>query len=678
VIIQDRLESGPDTLQQHKPVVASCLAIAALSVWLRSAVPVFAIGTAAHDDLLFVRLAYYLGGGLWLGPFDQLTLAKGMAYPAFVVLAFAVGIPLKVAEQALYLAAAGLAAWLVNRLTRSGWLAVLLFACLALNPALWTTQLARVIREGTYVSLSLAVVMLTVIVLVRRDKLSAKVRGAALTMLGVTAGLYWLTREEGVWLAPAVAFLLVAAAGIEIWQYWRSANWRAAVRKVAVILGLAVIPVAIFAAILGAVAGMNYRQYGAFTANELQSAPFRAAYGAISRIGHDEWHRYIVFPKDARERAYSVSAAARELRPTLDGEVGENWRLMGCTQMRIEVCRGIPAGWFVWGFRDAVAAAGHYTSAGSALTFYERLAAEINGACDDGRIACLAPRATMTPPFHWEFVGDTLATIPALAKMLIYPGDVGALPSDGPQFAIDLFADLVGPVAAAPLSYRVLLMTVTAPVEFPDFVIRDRGGAPYRSELRKALPTKPASGPGAETIAVELATDCIRPSCELVVRSGSNEQSFPIEELAAGPLLASQDTHVLLRHIFKRGRSTAIPVASEIRRDLQLRVMRVIATIYAAVLPVLVGLGALGVGLAIVLRRFAPPTEGMLALVIACAIAVVTRMVLLAYIDVSAFSAANSLYLSSASPFLLIFSILGVYLGVRAGAAACSAKLRRQ
>ena len=104
-------------------LIAACAAIAAFSLWLRSGVPVWAIGGAGLDDALFVRLAYYLKAGLWLGPYDQFTLAKGMAYPAFIVAAFGTGIPLKITEHILYLAACAYSAWLVARLSRSHWLA---------------------------------------------------------------------------------------------------------------------------------------------------------------------------------------------------------------------------------------------------------------------------------------------------------------------------------------------------------------------------------------------------------------------------------------------------------------------------------------------------------------------------------------------------------------------------
>src|SRR5262249_42034557 len=174
-------------------------------------------GFTPHDDQLFVKLASFLRLGVWLGPYDQLTLAKGVGYPLFILAAFEAGIPLKLAEQGLYLAAAALIARVVVRLSRSVWLGVLLFACLAFNPALWSWHLARVIREGEYVGLSLLLVALAAgALLVRREGRSTWTRFAVLAALGAVGALYWMTRQEGLWLAPTLAVLAVAACS-EAW-----------------------------------------------------------------------------------------------------------------------------------------------------------------------------------------------------------------------------------------------------------------------------------------------------------------------------------------------------------------------------------------------------------------------------------------------------------------------------
>ena len=73
------------------------LVVAAASFALRHAIPVQAEAGAIHDDALFVRLATHVAAGDWLGPYDQLTLAKGAGYPVFIALAWLAGIPLKLA-----------------------------------------------------------------------------------------------------------------------------------------------------------------------------------------------------------------------------------------------------------------------------------------------------------------------------------------------------------------------------------------------------------------------------------------------------------------------------------------------------------------------------------------------------------------------------------------------------
>lgn len=88
--------------------------VAAASLWLRSGFPTRAIGGAIQDDALFVRLAGTIGQGRWLGPYDDLTLAKGVFYPFFILAAFAAGIPLNIAEHALYLAGCALVAHAVR------------------------------------------------------------------------------------------------------------------------------------------------------------------------------------------------------------------------------------------------------------------------------------------------------------------------------------------------------------------------------------------------------------------------------------------------------------------------------------------------------------------------------------------------------------------------------------
>ena len=397
------------------------VAFFAFSLWLRAGHPIQALGDAAYDDLLFVRLADFIGSGQWLGPYDHLTMAKGAAYSLFMAINQRTGIPLKLAEQLMYLLASATFVTSIRRVCASNCASVAIFAVLALNPQPWTPDVGgRVVRENLYTSLSLLGLALAIRICVQRPGAAVTRELAAswplLALLGLVGGLYWLTREEGSWLLPALALLAL---------YWTAANApriRESRAQVAAAAAFLAVPLACFSLVVGTVDAVNLAHYGVFRNNDFRSADFQAAYGALSRISHDRWMRYVVFPRDARERAYAVSAAARELRPYFEGPGGEFWRQAGCGQTGITPCPEVLSGWFMWSLRGAVAAAGHYRTAVEAQRFHLQLAREVNDACDRAAIPCGPPRSTLVPPWHEGYLGDTLRASLAVFTTLMSVG----------------------------------------------------------------------------------------------------------------------------------------------------------------------------------------------------------------------------------------------------------------
>jgi hypothetical protein len=664
-------------MQMQRVLVVGYVAVVAASLWLRSAVPVWAI-VGPHDDFLFVRLAYHLGAGLWLGPFDNVTLAKGMGYPAFILAAFLAGVPLKIAEHGIYLAAAGLAAWLLLRLTDRRWLAFAAFALLALNPVMLRPELARVIRENLYIGLSLAVLGLAGIVLLQRRPApqSSVVRALLLIALGLVGALYWLTREEGVWLGPALAVLLMGSAIIA----WRERNPMDGARAHTVLRagGAGVLVLAAFAAPLGAVAAMNYRHYGAAVLTEFQAGRFLAAYGSLLRIRHEHWQRHVLFPPDARAKAYAVSAAARELQPTLDGAVGDAWRRTSCRDTGVSPCPDIYGVWMVWAVRDAVAQAGHYRSARDALNFYDRIAREIGEACDDGRLTCESAGLSIFPPFRWSYVMDALARGPAAARVLTEfgNGEVGTRPNVGPDYYLAFMADLVGPVATFRPARIALYGTMTVKGELPKVFVHDRSGEPHTTTV-KWVPADPDAAQPPPGRRIDIESDCIRPACELVVQTDAARRVIVLPDAVEREVLASPEFELTIDHVRKYVASSA-PPATEKRRDLQLAIAHAVGRIYAATMPVLSVLALIGVLTAALVRPADPALSSVLTLALAAAAAVTSRAALLAYHEVTALpGAVNLLYLSPATPFLLIFVTLGLYLGGQSVLASYAARRRK-
>lgn len=399
-----------------------------LSLWLRAAYPPLGIWAAA-DDALFVRMAAQVAAGNWLGPYDFLILAKGVLFPVFAAANKATGLPLKISEHILYLAAALLASTTVSHLTRQSWLLPATFLVLALSPVPWMLEGgSRVTREPLYQSLTVALLFIWA-----RHFLSAGQRPGSGILLGLVGGGYWLTREEGVWILPTLIVIALP---------WLRSSLQALRCRGTPALGSALprlgVPVLVFLSVIALVNTINFAVYGVFRNNDFRSGPFAEAYGALARIKHGEWRRYVVFPTESRQWAYSASAAARELKPYLDGEMGKRWiatsrgypKPWGCAEEPQTCNDEILSGWFVWALRDAVAAAGHHGSAREADAYYARLANEINTACARGAIPCREPRATLAPVWRGHYPRDAVKASGNILLTLLYlnGGEVGVLP----------------------------------------------------------------------------------------------------------------------------------------------------------------------------------------------------------------------------------------------------------
>jgi hypothetical protein len=627
------------------------LSVVVISLWLRSGFPIFVIGDAKFDDALFVRLARSLGAGQWLGEYDPLTLAKGAFYPLFILFSFIAGIPLNLAEQALYLGACAIAARLVHRVA-GRWPGLIVFAALAFNPVLLTVSLSRVIREAVYVSLSLALVALLVQVAFAGRNGSARWLFRALVrgfVLGAVFAAYWLTREEGPWLLPALAVVLLAAVP----GWWRQPVL--AGRTVVSLAGACVVG----AALIGAVAAVNQAYYGRFLTNEFAAPEFQRAYGALARIHQDAWRRYVVFPADARQRAYAASPAAAELKPVLDGPIGEMWRRVGCEQTGIADCPEILSGWFMWALRSAVAQAGHARSSGEAMAFYQRLADEIDAACDRGTIPCDPPRATLMPPFRRHYLTDAAYAAVGIGRLLIGMGhgEILSVSSLGPRFMLLTFADMVGPIRPVDNHVRHVEGTIAGAPSMPVLGVRAGDNQATATAIDLTPPARSAADPSARHFSV--TTNCPG-ACELVVGiAGQPDLSIPWTQLAPGDVALGSEARLSIESAtdWEMGRASAA------RQGALLRIARAIGALYATAVPMLAGLGTLGLVVAVASLKKRPPDGILMALTVASLVAVICRIALLAYMDVSSFPAANILYVSPASPFVILFALTGTILG---------------
>lgn len=434
---------------------AAVAGLVALRLWLTSALPLQVISGAGYDDRLFVEHAAQLAAGRWLGTYGMLTLSKGPFYSMWIAALHALGLPLLFTRHLLYAAACGVLVLALRPLLRGPAFALGLFALLLFNPALYHGEAMRVCRDGIYPSWTLLTLAGAIGLVARAEREPRRLATWAAT-LGFGLGALWLTREEGLWIVPAL--VLLGAVGV------LAGRKRRPRRAAAVAWGGGL---ALAAAMVLAVALVNLSRYGTFAVTDVRSGQFARAFGSLMRVEDPAARPFVAVSRATRERLYAVSPSFAELRRWLEGPSSRIWIVATRDALGGEQQGEIGTGWFFWAFRTAVDAAGYYRDPAAAAGFYRRVADEIGAACDAGRLACTAPRASVVPPWRREYLPRIVRSLGrgtvALTSFARFHADVR--PSTlQPRAGYELFRNMVGgefsPPASAPQRREGLRMAL--------------------------------------------------------------------------------------------------------------------------------------------------------------------------------------------------------------------------
>jgi hypothetical protein len=391
-----------DSLFSKRNLLYFALLLLAAKLWLVSGHYVMVTETP-HDDKLFITQAHNLLSGNWLGPYDQLVMIKGPFYPLFIACAHWLNIPLLAAQQLLYWFAALTAVWAIYPAVRKKWLLPLLFLFLLLNPFSFNyPQIGRIFREFVYLSLGLLVFSCHLGIHVH-SSISWKRAAAWSAGAGIALAAFWNTREESVWILPTLLLLMLTSLLL---------LRRAEPTRSATLLGLYLLPWLILLTVNYTLKSINYKHYGVFSTIELKTDEFESAYGGLLRIKSDKWRQFYPVVQDVREKAYAVSPAFNELKPYLEGAVGQNWKNLAGSD-------DIPAAFFIWALRDAVVYAGHGKSGADALQFYAAVGREIDQACATGKLECQPRVTSLVPSWHQEYNKLLLPTFFAVLKKAV-------------------------------------------------------------------------------------------------------------------------------------------------------------------------------------------------------------------------------------------------------------------
>lgn len=371
-------------IRDDRVVVGLVLLTVVVKLWLTSGLRILP-EYSPHDASNFVSHARTILAGAWFGGYDDLTLIKGPIFPLYLAGMQELGLSLPLAHQLVFLLATLVACASVAPLVHSRAALLAVFVAVLFNPFTYASNATVANRSQLTESLALVSIACAAAIFVRRRE-PVRMVAPWFICLSVAFAAFWLTREEGIWLVPGLCVLGVAF----LW-----AARRAGTRDLAARAAFVALPLAVVLGAIGAFSSVNYLKYGWFTAVEMQSPEYVAAYNSLARIVVAP-RPYVPVTREARAIAYRASPAAAELKPAFERGVGQAWMRFGCGA--IGICGDIAGAWFMWALRDAVASAGHYSSGSAARDYYVRLARELDEACDSQRIRCRAKSRTLAPP----------------------------------------------------------------------------------------------------------------------------------------------------------------------------------------------------------------------------------------------------------------------------------------
>jgi hypothetical protein len=621
------------------PLWPAMAAAVGFFLWLKSLVPLVASGGAAYDDALFVKLADNILRGGWLGPYNELTLSKGPFLSVWIAAWSELKLPLVLSQSLLYAAAGWVFVVVLRPQVKHPWRLFIMFAAFLFNPLLYNLENLRVAREGLSAPLTVLVMAFAAgwLASQRRSGLRPWLWSGA---LGGALAAYWMTREEGLELAPALG-VLAAAALLHSLR-------RKAARARPLLLAAAVAAVAL--AGVGVVQWRNHRRYGLWASVDLKQREYRAAYGALSRVLPEPSQRHVPVSRAALAKAAEASPALARLLPLFNPA----WAQHGCWMEGMAACDGeYRGGWFRFALRDAAAKAGCYASAAAARDCYRRIDEEVNSACASGRLSCLPPRETWVPPWRARYAAQTARSLGRAVYDLVCLPTLSIRPGfseDGPAF--ELFRRLVrGPLF--PLKDRWTLRGTVVMDALLDGHLEMSlpRGTPY-------VTLQQAFGPldlAHTQILFTLVSDCWDDSCAMVLtgRQGTLAKIPAAELLRSGEIKFAR-LRVLVKEASKQDMAAA--AGYDVRRTERLFIrLRWLGNLYRILTPPVFLLAL--VFYARSLRVSFRTGDGSLLTALSTVLlaAVLSRLLLFSFIDAVSWPALNLLYFGPCYPLLILF-----------------------
>ncbi|MBM3856557.1 MAG: hypothetical protein FJ390_01170 [Verrucomicrobia bacterium] len=343
-----------------------------------------------HDDLWQVWAAqrWY-----WGGTYATNFLYHLPIYPLFIKIVSITGIPLRIGMELLYCFGCSLLSITLCRIGIPQLVGGVLSLAAIFNPS--SFQLPnRFGAEILLASLLLLALSQSLEWWIARKTFDA-IKPAVLA--AIFWALAWNSRKEAIVLLPIFIILALCVIAVD------KADTRQLVCKR---IGVGVIlPLCACLALTLTICSINYIRWGLFSTSILSAPGYKMAFKALQSIKPDREIAYIPVTVKARQAAYKESSSFALLQEQLEGPVGRGWA--GCSKPWTD-SKGltaldpleISAGWFYWALYESAARAGYASTPAQGDAFFKKIGKEIRSALIQGKLPKrFVPIAMIDPNF---------------------------------------------------------------------------------------------------------------------------------------------------------------------------------------------------------------------------------------------------------------------------------------
>lgn len=609
--------------------------------------PVSIYTGAMYDDALFWWNGYHIFQGNWLSTYNQMTLAKGPGFSFFLAANAVLGTPVTLSIALLYIFACGLIANTLHDLGINKYFVLTIFVTILFHPALLPT---RIIRDNIYPALSL--IIISGVIRLVFVPLPSDCRLLRIIPYGLALGLFWITREEGIWIMPGLMILLV----LKIFQL-RNQNFsnKEVVIRFTFFSFVAIVFVSLIALI-------NYYNYGKLEVVDFKGNAFSNAVKSLNGVDVGPEIPYLPVSFAKRQEIYKVSPTFGQLKEFFE-VTGKGWNSNGC-KIYYWTCGDYAGGWFAWALRDAVASKGYYDNPLRAAEFYNNITKEIKTACIAGFIKCRTNPIPLMPNI-------TLTQIKKLPSKAVEAIKLAMVQSPVPQTA----GPSLGPLVQLEKTRLFLRNPLTTPASEEqrfnlsgwfystgrDWLVLNcsTNGTRVKKDIERVISPDIAkhfknTAANYQRFSINVSID---ENCSI------STDSLAENKLKINSLLGKQKTTIFIGEHGTLNFDNISETGNHFNHEFPLKFKNSLVNLYKLIIPIIVILGALAYLSYFILALFrkAPITDFFIASTMLWCF-VISRIIIIILVDISSFPAINTLYMSAAFPILCLAALLSLQL----------------